>query len=93
MNQIEKSFSNMNLDKVEIKAIKNFKNTKFKPPKVDDREVIFEGEVESSIDIENLEWCDGKNDKLDMDSSTIDAIVSIFMDMLDEKGCQNMKGQ
>lgn len=85
MNADRETFSNMNLDKVEpSKAIKNFKNTKFKPPKVDDREVIFDSEVESSIDIENLEWCDGKNDKLDMDSSTIDAIVS-SMDMLAEK--------
>ena len=37
MNADRETFSNMNLDKVEPSKLLNFKNTKFKPPKVDDK--------------------------------------------------------
>ena len=77
LNADRETYNSMNLDKVEpSKAIKNFNKTKFKPPKVDDREVTFDSEVESIIDTNNLEWCDEENDNLNMDSSTIDAILT-----------------
>jgi hypothetical protein len=79
------TYKSMNLNKVEPdKAVKNFNKTKFKPPRVEDREVYFDSEVDSTIDTSKIVWCDREDSSLDMDELAIDAIQTT-MDMFVDK--------